>query len=371
MKERSPAAKTVLIPFLLHILLVCLAYLLSFYLPNLAPAGFINPAINTNQPPIIDKLIRWDAHWYTYIVDYGYSAQSIVFFPAIIVLIKIMTYTGINSAISGLVVSNVFSLLSFWIMAKVVRLDAPEFITRKALLAYSVFPTAFFLNSIYTEPVFITFSLACIYSARQKRWWMAAIFAALAVLSRNIGIVLLIFLGLELLKSSEAARFKPALILPPAALTGFMLYNYWLTGSFIAFLNSQSLWGREFGLPPVNIYNNIKIIINTWPITQPGIILDLIMVCLTLTGLIILTFNQNYNMRRSYLVLGWLWLLIPLFSTAPAFPLYSLARFILVIFPMYLFLAQLPSPIFYSFLAISLLAMLLCCSLFMNWYWVG
>lgn len=365
------AAKMVLIPFLVHILLVYVAYLLSFHLPNLAPAGFINPAISPNQTPIIAKLIRWDAHWYTYIVDYGYSAQSIVFFPAIIILIKAMTYTGFNSAIAGLIVTNIFSLLSFWLMAKVVRLDESGLIARKALLAYSVFPTAFFLNSIYTEPIFITFTLACIYFARLKRWWIAAIFASLAVLTRNIGIALLIFLGLEILKSSEAARFKPALILPPSALAGFMIYNYWLTGSFIAFFNSQQLWGREFGLPPVNIYHNLKVIITAWPLIQPGIILDFLMVFITLTGLIILTFSQNYKIRQSYLVLGWLWLIIPLFSTSPAFPLYSLARFVIVIFPLYIFMAQLPNSIFYCFLAISSLTMLLCCSLFMNWYWIG
>lgn len=59
--------------------------------------------------PYIEKFIKWDAHWYTYIAEHGYTAQSLVFFPAVIVFIKILSYFGLQVAVAGLVICNVFA----------------------------------------------------------------------------------------------------------------------------------------------------------------------------------------------------------------------------------------------------------------------
>lgn len=370
MKDRGLSAKTVILPFSLHTAIVTAAYFLAEFLPKHYPAGFINPAIPANSAAVIEKLIKWDAHWYTYIADYGYDAQNIVFFPAIVIFIKLLTFANINTPVAGLVVCNIFSLLSFWAMGATLRLDLSEKKTLLALLSYAVMPTSLFLNSIYTESLFITFSLACIYFARRKNWWLSASFAALASLTRNIGIFLVIFLYMEL-KISNSLRSKIWIFLPAIALLGFMLYNFLLTGDILAFYHTQQLWGREFGLPWNNFINNIKIIFYTWPLVEPGTILDSFMVPLALTSLLFLTFSPSYHIRLSYLIVGWFWLLIPLFSTSPAFPLYSLSRFVLVIFPLYIFLAQTPKVLFYCYLTAAAFTLLICAGLFMNWYWLG
>lgn len=368
--SRRLSARTIFLPFLLHTLLVIGSYLLAEYLPSRDPAGFINPDIG--QHPLVSKLVKWDAHWYTYIVDYGYTTQSIVFFPVIIIFIKLLTFININTAAAGLIICNLFAFLSFWAMGAAFRLDMPESTTMKALLAYGVMPTAFFLNSIYTEPLFISFSLACIYFARQQKWWLAAAFAALATLTRNIGIILLLFLIVELYQnSSTTPRSKLFLLLPPAALIGFLLYNLWLTGNLFTFYYSQQLWGREFGYPWINIFNNILLIAKQWPYVEPGVFLDSCLVLLSIIGLTTLSLHPCFKIRPSYLALGWLWLIIPLFSTSPVLPLYSLSRFVLILFPLYIFLAQVSKAIFYSFMIVSSLTLLICASLFMNWYWIG
>ncbi|MGI6092138.1 MAG: hypothetical protein GX348_06390 [Veillonellaceae bacterium] len=370
MKERGLSARTVVLPFLLHTAIVITAYFLADFLPKHYPAGFINPALPINPAGVIDKLIKWDAHWYTYIVDYGYDKQSIVFFPALVIFIKLLTLLNISTPLAGLIVCNIFSLLSFWAMGAVLRLDFSEKKTFLALLAYSIMPTSFFLNSIYTEPLFITFALTCVYFARQKKWWLSGIFAALATLTRNIGIVLVIFLYIEL-RNSNSRRSKLPLILPPFALLGFMLYNFLLTGDMLAFYHTQQLWGRQFGLPWSSFANNISIIFAGWPLVEPGTIIDSFIVTLALAALLFLTFSPNYKIRFSYLIVGWLWFLIPLFSTSPYFPLYSLARFVLVIFPLYIFLAQTSKTAFHSYFTAASLTLLICASLFMNWYWIG
>lgn len=372
MNKRILSVRTVLLPFLLHTALVIIAYFGADHLPIHYPAGFINPALETSSLSLIDKLIRWDAHWYTYIADYGYNAQSIVFFPVIVVLIKAISRLGdINSAIAGLIVCNIFALLSFWAMAAVFRSDMPEDKTIQALLAYAVMPTSFFLNSIYTEPLFLTFSLACIYFVRQKKWHIAGISAALATLTRNIGITLILLLLLEYWQSANKPRSVHFFLYAPAALLGFMIYNLFLTGDPIAFVHTQQIWGREFGLPWPNFYNNILLILHTIPHTEPGILLDTVMVLFSLAALLFLTLNPSAKIRASYLVIGWIWLSIPLFSTSPAFPLYSLARFVLVIFPIYIFWAHMSQKYFTFYIIISSMLLVLCAALFMNWYWIG
>lgn len=107
------------------------------------------------------------------------------------------------------------------------------------------------------------------------------------------------------------------------------------------------------------------------PANQPGVALDSFMVIMSLTGLLCTTFLPKFKVPKSYLMIGWLWFMVPLVFTATELPLYSMSRFILPVFPLYLFFAQLPEKIFYCYIVISTLTLLLCTALFINWYWIG
>lgn len=367
-------SKTVWICFLIHTLIILMSYFLADQLPHHEPAGFIDQSIYPLSP-YIEKLIKWDAHWYTYIAGHGYSAQSIVFFPAVILFMKILSYWGFSFPIAGLLICNMFAFLSFWMMYLTFRLDFPEKKTRYALIAYAVMPTSFFLNSIYTEPIFITASLACIYYARIGKWWYAGMAGALAAITRNLGILLFLFLLYEFIKAYPQLRKKKytvlSIFLPPAALSLFMLYNLNLLGNPIAFVSSQQGWGRQLGLPWQNIWNNLPLTFIPNPGNQPGVGLDSFTVMIGLIALLCVSFFTRFKVHKSYLMIGWLWFIIPLSFTAIELPLYSMSRFLLPIFPVYLFLAQLPPKLFYSYIGISAFVLLLCTSLFINWYWIG
>lgn len=367
-------SKTVWICFFIHTLIIFTSYFLADILPHRDPAGLIDESLYPLSP-IIEKLIKWDAHWYTYIAGHGYTLQSIVFFPAIIVFIKILSYLGFNPGFAGLIICNLFAFLSFWMMYLTFRLDFSERKTRYALLSYAVMPTSFFLNSIYTEPIFIASSLACIYFARIDKWWHAGMAGALATLTRNLGIFLFLFLLYEFIKtyprSSKAKYTGLSVFLPPAALFLFMAYNFYLLGDPMAFVTSQHGWGRHLGLPWQNIWNNLPLTFVNNPVNQPGVALDSFTVIINVVGLACLTFLPKCKVHPSYLMIGWLWFLIPLMFTAAELPLYSMSRFILPIFPLYLFFAQLPKVFFYCYITISAFTLLLCTSLFINWYWIG
>lgn len=367
-------SKTVWICFFIHTVIIFTSYLLADQLPYRDPAGFIDQSLYPLSP-YIEKFIKWDAHWYTYIAGHGYTSQSIVFFPSIIVAMKILSYLGLNIAVAGLIICNLFAFLSFWIMDLTFKLDFSEKEVRYALLSYAVMPTSFFLNSIYTEPIFIASSLSCVYCARVGKWWYAGMAGALASLTRNLGIFLFLFLLYEFIKSYPRFRKTKyeifSLFLPPAALLLFMIYNLYLLGNPVAFISSQQGWGRHLGLPWQNIWNNLPLTFANNPANQPGAALDSFTVIISLVGLLCITLLPKFKVRKSYLIIGWLWFIIPLVFSATELPLYSMSRFILPIFPLYLFFASLPEKIFYCYIAVSAVTLLLCTSLFINWYWIG
>lgn len=364
--------RNVLFIYIIHATLIAAAFYFATRLPSQPALGFVNPLLPTAPDPWT-KLIRWDAHWYTYIAAQGYTAQSIVFFPALILMLKAAAYLGVDIAVAGLIICNAAAVLSFILLYNLLRLDLPPSLATRGLLAYAVMPTSFFLHSIYTEPVFLTLALGCIYCTSRRKWWLAGILAASTTLTRNLGIGLLLFMAYEYYRGTKRPGITPliSLLLAPAALLGFVVYNYRLTGDALAFVNSQALWGRNFGLPWANILHNVMLIIRTWPHVEPAVFLDTSLVFLGLSGLIFLTLSPRYRIRHSYLIIGWLWFLIPLFSTSPTLPLYSMSRFVLVIFPLYFFLAQLPSAWFRLYTLAGMATMVYFTALFINWYWVG
>jgi len=150
-----------------------------------------------------------------------------------------------------------------------------------------------------------------------------------------------------------------------------MGYNLYLVGDPIAFVNSQQAWGRHFGLPWQNIWSNLPLAFAKNPDNQPGVALDSLTVIISLIGLLYITIFPKFKVHRSYLILGWSWFMIPIMFSATELPLYSMSRFMLPIFPLYLFFAQLPPKVFYCYIVISAFILLLCSSLFINWYWIG
>lgn len=361
--------------FVLHTIIVYAAATLSGESLLLPPGGFINPLLSTDNP-LVEKFLKWDAHWYTYVAQEGYNEISIVFFPMLLFLIeRAAPLFNYDYGLAGFIICNAFSLASFILMYLVFQLDFSKTVSDRALLAYSVMPTSLYLNSIYTEPVFITFSLACIYCVRQRHWWSAGLFAAMTALTRNIGVFLMLLmlyeLGEKLKWHFTLKQFRLsflAVFLPPLAFLGYAAYNYRFFGDPLAFVNAQKAWGRTFSPPWVNIWQCGEKILQE---PQIGLVLDFLLVLLTLCALLMLTFHKKYDIPKSYILIGWCWFLIPLCSTTPWMPLYSMSRFVLVIFPLYLWLAQLPRYAYLAYLGAGSIGLVVCIILFTNWYWIS
>jgi len=146
---------------------------------------------------VINIHSRWDSNWYEELVKNGYmrkqndTLSNIVFFPLYPLLVKVTSFAMTGSVIlAGWIVSCAFLILSGWLMFNFVKKFHSEADPLYAVFLLLIFPTAFFLNAVYTESLFLFLSLATFYFALEKKYFYAGLVGFLAALTRVTGILL-------------------------------------------------------------------------------------------------------------------------------------------------------------------------------------
>ena len=314
---------------------------------------------------------RWDSFWYLDIAQNGYSVEynpwglyNIVFFPLYPFLIKLFSFlTAGNFILSGWILSNVFLLLALFYLFKLVREFHPEINPYSPIISLLIFPTAFFLNAVYTESLFLFLSLAAFYCGLKKKFIYAGIFGLLASLTRVTGILLFIPLIWEYLKNNDFKlksifNFKilPIFLIPLGTFS-FFLYHYFKFGNFFLFFEVEKNWGRAFTLQKghFELFSNPAI---------ANFCLDVVFVIFSLTVLyfVFKKFRASYG----------LYVLSTLAVALSTGTLMSMGRYILVLFPIYILLASIKNQCLRQALVfISILFLALYTILFVNNYWAG
>ena len=232
----------------LAVLIVVLAKILVFTI------GYVVSFLNSGPAPpltiIMNMFNHWDAphyeaiakNWY---VNTGDAANFIVFFPLYPILIRMFTIDFNYINLSALIVSNACSLIAFFYLYKIAKLEFNESVALKAVLFLSVFPTAYFLSVPYTEGLFFALVIASIYYARLGKWQFAGLISFLAGLTRIAGLLLLPVLLVEYFHQIGWNPRKTDLrvLWPFLALAGFLIYlgiNYQVTGSPFTFLTVEA-----------------------------------------------------------------------------------------------------------------------------------
>ena len=216
--------------------------------------GYIVTWINLGLVCPLDVLgnlfYRWDASNYVTIAQNGYvntgnDANFIVFFPFYPLLIRLFTFSFDYASISALAIANVASLVAFFYLYKLSKLEFNEGAALKAVLFLSVFPTAYFLSAPYTEGLFFALIISCFYYARIGRWELAGLLSLLASLTRLAGLLLLPALIIEYYhqKRWRLCKTKKDFIFVFSALTGFFIYlliNIFVTGNPFSFMEIEA-----------------------------------------------------------------------------------------------------------------------------------
>jgi Gpi18-like mannosyltransferase len=212
------------------------------------------------------ELVRWDSQQYLHIAQFGYvnqgdAANGIAFFPFYPFLIRIITFDFSYAGLSGLVISNVCSILTVVHLFRLVKLDYNDGVAKKTILFLCIFPTACFLSAAYTESVFLALTISSLYYARNSKWSLAGLLGVLSALTRITGLVLVPALIIEYLYQKKwTIKLEKAL-----SLDGFSSYTIMFKG-----LDWKFLWSLVPGLGFL-IYLFINFIVTGNPLTFASI----------------------------------------------------------------------------------------------------
>jgi len=220
---------------------------LGTHLLSHAPTGY--PA---EPPGSLNYWAHWDGAWYSSIAKEGYFGtqwpSSANFFPFYPLLLRLGTMTGVGAPLAGVLISLAASLLVLYFAHELVRDYFDSEAARAATLALAFFPTAFFLNAVYTESVFLAAALGSVWAARIRRdFVLAGLLGCVAALTRNVGVFLILPLAHEWLQRRREAGLTglAALALVPAGLLGYMFWLWrWSSHPLLFSTVARVTWGR-------------------------------------------------------------------------------------------------------------------------------
>ena len=352
---------------------------------------------------LFDPWANWDGQWFIRIASDGYHlVHSEAFFPLYPFIIRYVQYVTGNYVLAGTLVSWVAIALALWLLYRMVAARFDPSVAAWTVAFLSFFPTSFYLTSVYSEPLFLLFSVAAFYFAERKHWALAGLAGMFSVLTRNTGLFLVIPLALLMVEQDHAkgwrgwahAVLRPRtlwLLLLPLGMGIYMGYLQWKFGQPLLFADAQRHWGRKLS-SPINAVAYATLIAGravgrvfdmthdwwTSPL-HPGSVTNRItqrtmVPWLTLVGWAAVSIAAIRRLPLSYTAWSLVLLIYPLFFPAGKTPLLSYQRFVLVAFPLFIAVAVLTRRHNITrvvLLAASALLMVWLAATFALWWWVA
>jgi hypothetical protein len=291
----------------------------------------------------MNMFAKWDSPHYMFIAENGYvnegdPANFIVFSPLYPVLVRLVTFDFAYVNLSGLLVSNVFSVAAVVYLFRLAKLDYSDSVAKKAVLFLCVFPTAYFLSGVFTESLFLALVIASLYYARQGRWDFAGVLGLFASLTRLAGLLMLPVLAVEYFHQKgwkpKAADLRLLWVgLPVLGFAVYLLINYAVTDGFFTFMEIQRTHWYETLDPLTGFVQALN-----WPShsTFPdSLTIGYAQVVFAGLGLFMVLAGYLVKLRPSYQVYT---LFTWMFAVSMSFWI-SVPRYVLTMFPMFLVLA--------------------------------
>ena len=215
---------------------------------------------------LFSPLARWDSVWYLSIANLGYGGDDsprTAFFPLFPLLSRGVGELGGGSEAAVLIGSYLVALaalgVALYLLHRLTELELGRAAAGPAVLLLCVFPASLFLGAPYSESLFLAASIGAFYAARTGHWAAAGAAAAAAGATRSAGVLLLLPLAILYWQTtSPGRRLRPDvawLALAPAGIVAYAVYLAAAHGDPLAFSSAQELWSREFAGPFVGIWD--------------------------------------------------------------------------------------------------------------------
>jgi 4-amino-4-deoxy-L-arabinose transferase-like glycosyltransferase len=359
-----PRLRTALEVFLWSRAAIWITTLLAYAVFEAQYAQPLHPPTNAPEPPHdvgwgVDVWARWDGGWFTHVARDGYTdpKTTTAFFPAYPLLVRALGWLlGGHHVLAGVIVSLSAAAAAFALLYELARRLVGADAARRSLVYLAVFPAALFLGAVYSESLYLLLTVAAFLAAARERFALAGIAAGLAILTRPTGVVLLPALALLAWEARPrgAALARLAIALPVAA-----AWPLWLWATFghpLEFLGAErTAWHRHlseagpFGGAWKGIvagWNGILQFVaggNRFPgaddaLQAAGINLEALAAAVFVVVLGVVAWRR---LGAAYGLFVLASVALPLSSPASNFPLLSMPRFVLGVFPVFIALGAL------------------------------
>lgn len=189
------------------------------------------------QPSLETMFSSWDAQMHLQLSHEGYNknVMSVNHQPLWPLLIKVFSYlTFGDHLIAGLILSNLFSLIGFYLFYKLAREDCGERVANIALALMLAFPGAIFFSFVYTESLFLFLSVLFILSLKKSNYLAAAVAAFFMPLTRIIGVFCVFPFAWRIFSNRESPTKWFYCASPLLGLLTYFLIMYFFTGDPLA-----------------------------------------------------------------------------------------------------------------------------------------
>jgi Mannosyltransferase (PIG-V) len=343
---------------------------------------------------------HWDGEHYVTLALGGYlnppDNVSPAFFPLYPLLVRSFAelFGGPISlqalSLWGPLISLVFLPFALYFLYHIALEGWGRGVARGAVVALAFFPTTFFLNSAYTESLFLALSAGSMWALRvRKDLLLACVLAGLASATRNVGVFLLVPVAFEWINNLDRYRWRGVyLLLIPSGLVAYTGYLWGRFGDPFLFYTAQEDWGRQATGPLATVGRAWTSAVEgagrlldpgLWANPTLGNLANHLAGAGNLTNLAFFVFAVAVLLAGSRdlppsLTLYGLLLIAPatLFGTAQS-PLMGTPRYILVAFPIFIVLGLLSRNrwLFRGWLVLSTILSLMLCALFVSWRFVA
>jgi Mannosyltransferase (PIG-V) len=361
-KARSPAVEI----FLWSRAAIWAAALFAFLVfePNRHPeaARWDDRSVTRDLGWVTDVWARWDSVWFLRIAEHGYGSlegAAAAFYPLYPASVAVLgrVFLG-HYVLAGIVVSLAATLAAFVLFHDLAETKLGAEGARRAVLYLALFPMALFLQAVYSEALFLLLSVAAFVLAERRRFLPAGIVTGLALLTRPVGVALLPALALLAWRSPKRREALAGLAVGPVLFAVYPLFLWWQRDDPWAFARAQDVWTRHvsYAGPLGGIWDGLRAgwagvrqlvsgshTTTYWPAvdgTDPMRVAAVNLEALAFLVLFVaLTVVAWRRFGAPYGLFAALSLAIPLSVPSERWPLLSLPRFGLTIFPLFLALA--------------------------------
>jgi hypothetical protein len=307
---------------------------------------------------ITDVWARWDSSHFIEIARHGYHGDGFLpaFFPLYPGLVALVGRALLGHyVLAGILVSLAACAASFRLLYLFVEERFGGEAARRATIYLALAPMSVFLQAVYSESLYLLLALAAFVLAERGRYLAAGAAAGLALLCRPTGVALFAALALLAWLSTKSLRRVAASLAGGSLFLFYPLLLWRQTGDAWSFLHAEAFWQRKtspYG-PFGGIWNAIDAFwdgirqlsghvahpdLSTNPSRIATLNIEYLLFLLLFVALTLLVWRR---LGAPYGLFAALSLAIPLSMPNRYYPLESLPRFGLVLFPFYVVLGQL------------------------------